>query len=267
MKKTFFFAATIIAAMTLAFTACNKNNGNTPDAPSEPSVPETTSRYDGIWVSDSILDDTDKYPHAVMWEVVNDKEVQLHGWGKAAWSIEDHFITITLPEEMGKIELEEMIYDEEAQTASFYVMSGATLLNVPEDAMLYMYRLPKPQGDNLPLNEANILGKWRTSYEINTSYNEAGQPVDATRFYHYYSIWEIKANGVAVSYSDPYSYNGWWVIEDGKLALYTGEKPATMKPDYFAAVELKSNYMHLTRTNYNEAGKITSTNEQFLYRK
>ena len=266
MKKTFFFAA-LMAAMTLAFTACNKNNGNTPDEPSDQPEPETTSRYDGIWVSDSILDDTDLYPHGLMWEVVNDKEVIFHGLEKATWSIEDHFITVTLPNDMGAIELEEMIYDEESQTASFYVMSGADLLGVPADAMLYMYRLPKPQGDNLPLNEANILGKWRTSYEINTSYNEAGQPEDATRFYHNYSIWEIKANGEAVSYSNPYSYDGWWVIEDGKLALYTGEKPATMKPDYFATVELKSNYLHLTRYSYNEAGKITSTNEQFLYRK
>lgn len=269
MKKTFFFAATIFAAMTLAFTACDKkDNGNTPEDPTEtPDTPVVSSRYDGIWVSDSILDDTDKYPHAVMWEVVNDKEVQLHGWGKATWSIEDHFITITLPEEMGKIELEEMIYDEEAQTASFYVMSGATLLNVPEDAMLYMYRLPQPQGENLPVNEANILGKWRTTYEINAEYDADGKRVSETRFYHDYSIWEIKANGAAVSYSDPYSYEGWWVLDDGKLALYTGEKPATMKADYFFNVELKSNYMHLTRYNYNEAGKITSSNEQFLYRK
>lgn len=263
MKKTFFFAA-LMAAMTLAFTACNKNNGgNTPD---EPSDPETLSRYDGIWVSDSILDDTDLYPHGLMWEVVNDKEVIFHGQEKATWSIEDHFITVTLPNDMGTIELEEMIYDEESQTASFYVMSGAALLNVPEDAMLYMYRLPKPKGDNLPLTEANILGKWRTTYEINTAY-EDGEPVDATLFYRYYSVWEIKANGVAISYSDPYSYDGWWVIDNGKLALYTGDKPATMKPDYFATIELKSNYMHMTRYSYNEDGKITSTNEQFLYRK
>ena len=263
MKKTLFFAA-LMAAASLAFTACNKNNGNTPD---DPSDPETLSRYDGIWVSDSILDDTDKYPHAVMWEVVNDKEVQLHGWGKAVWAVEDHFITITLQNDMGEIELEEKQYDEKAQTSSFYVMSGAELLNVPEDAMLYMCRLPQPKGDDMTVNEANIVGKWRTTYEINAEYDAEGKRVGETRFYHDYSIWEIKANGEAVSYSDPYSYNGWWVLQDGKLALYTGEKPATMKADYFANVELKSNYMHLTRYNYNEAGKITSTNEQFLFRK
>ena len=264
MKKTFFFAA-LLAAASLAFTACNKNNdGNKPD---EPQNPETQSLYEGIWVSDSILDGTDLYPHAVMWEVLNDHEIMLHGWGKCVWQMQEEALMVVVVSNGSQLSMIQTDYNKETRTAVYQVVGGATLLNVPEDAMLYMYRLPQPEGNNLPVTEANILGKWRTTYEVNADYDADGNRVDETRFYHDYSIWEIKANGAAVSYSDPYSYDGWWVLDDGKLALYTGEKPATMKADYFFNVELKSNYMHLTRYNYNEAGKITSSNEQFFYRK
>ena len=260
MKKYLFLAIALVAGV-LAFISCSKKDKNEPET--QPIIP--ASEYDGVYVSDSIIDNGDWYPHQTFWTVLNSEEVEIHGWGVCKWMAEDHFFTVTIDKDK-KIFLELMFEPVDNQFV-FYVGEGGEYLNVPNDAMLYMRRLPQPEGNKLPVTEANILGKWRTTYEINTSYDESGNKGDETKFYHGWAIWDIQADGVATSYSDPYSYDGWWVLDGEKLALYTGAKPATMKPDYFGQVELYSNYMHITHYTYREDGKtFSSTNQQFLYR-
>ena len=264
MKKLLFFA---LAALTLSFIACDQKDKQK-DEPNDKTQKEDiipASEYDGVYVSDSIMDNGDLYPHHTFWTVLNSEEVEIHGWGVCKWKAEDHFFTITIDEEK-KISLE-LMFEPVDNKFVFYVGEGGVYLNVPEDAMLYMQRLPQPEGNKLPVNEANILGKWRTTYEINASYDESGKKVDETKFYHGWQIWDIQADGVATAYSDPYSYDGWWALDGEKLALYTGAKPATMKPNYFYQVELYSNYMHLISYTYREDGQtLSSSNEQFLYR-
>ncbi len=258
MKKYLFFALT---ALSLTFVACNKDDKKN----DEPKQTIPTSAYEGTYVSDSIQDGNgDLYPHHTFWTVLNDKQVEIHGWGVCTWVVEDHFFTITIDTDK-KIFLE-LMFEPVNDKLVFYVGEGGTYLNVPDDAMLYMRRLPQPQGSKLAVTEANILGKWRTTYEINSTYNESGQKDSETKFYHSWSIWDIQANGVATAYDDPYSYNGWWVIDDEKLALYVGAKPATIVPDLFRTVELYSNFMHLIDNSYDSKGKLHSTNEQFYYK-
>lgn len=259
MKKTFLFAFALVASV-LAFVACDKKDKNDPET--QPTIP--ASKYDGVYVSDSIVDNGDLYPHQIFWTVLNSQEVEIHGYGVRKYTVEDHFFTINMDDNK-KIFLE-LMFEPVDDKLVFYVGEGGAYLNVPDDAMLYMYHLPQPKGDKLSVNEANLLGKWRTTYEINTSYDASGTKTDETKFYHNWQIWEIKADGVAKAYSDPYTYDGWWALDGEKLALYTGTKPATLKPSYFRQVELYSNYMHLTDYTYNAEGKLSSTNQQFIYK-
>ena len=256
MKKFFIFA---FAALTLTFVACEKGNNDPDDL-----IP--ASEYDGLYVSDSIQDGNgDLYPHQTFWTILNSEEIEIHGFGVCKWIVKDHFFTITI--DSAKTIKLELMYEPVDNKFVFYVGEGGVYLNVPEDAMLYMQRMSQPEGDKLPVNEANLLGKWRTTYEINTSYNSEGKIDSETKFYHGWSIWEIKANGVAKSYSDPYTYDGWWALSEEKLALYTGTTPATMKPEYFGNVQLYSNYMHLTYYGYSADGQaLVSSNQKFLYR-
>ena len=261
MRKFFIFAIALVASV-LAFTSCEGN---------DPKQQYPASVYDGIWVSDSLFtDNSEKTTDALMWEILNSKQIVFHSGDTATWEIhDDHFFTFTFNDGV-TIEMEAMDGDEEKQRVSFYVW-GENLDRMgiwnPEISGLYMYCLPKPEGKQLPVNEANILGKWRTTYEINSSYNSAGKLDGETKFYHGWEIWDIQANGVATAINDPYTYNGWWALDGEKLALYTGDKPATLKPDYFRHVELYSNFMHITHYTYREDGvTLSSSNQQFYYR-
>ncbi|MBQ3998977.1 MAG: hypothetical protein II644_06515 [Paludibacteraceae bacterium] len=260
MRKSFFFALALVAG-ALAFTSCEGN---------DPKQQYPASVYDGIWVSDSLFTDNgEKTNDALMWEILNSEQIVFHSGDTAKWEVhDDHFFTFTFRDGV-QIEMEAMDGDEEKQRVSFYVW-GENLDRMgiwnPEISGLYMYRLPKPEGNKLPVTEANLLGKWRTTYEINSSYDTEGNKNGETKFYHGYEIWDIQANGVATSYSDPYSYDGWWALDGDKLALYTGHKPADLKPDYFRNVELYSNFMHIIHYTYREDGTLYNSNQQFLYR-
>lgn len=261
MRKSFLFAA-MFAALTLAFTAC-ENKGN------DPTQQYPASVYDGIWVSDSLCTDNDeKTLDALMWEILNSEQIVFHSGDTAKWELKnDHFFTFTFSDGV-TIEMEAMQGDEANQRVSFLVW-GENLDRMgiwnPEVSLLYMYRLPKPEGKMLAVNEANILGKWRTSYEINISHGADGQGYD-TKFYQGYEIWDIQAGGVATDYSGPYSYNGWWALDGDKIAIYTGQKPASLKSDYFSTVELYSNHMHIIDYIYDSEGKLTGKNQRFWYR-
>ena len=259
MRKFLFFAIALVAG-ALAFTACDKN-GNNPTPPA--------SEYDGIWVSDSILNDnSEKTDDAIYVEVLNSEQVLFHSQLLATYKIErEHFFTLFFPDSTelyGEIMFGEdnwLCVDVWGPLDHIGIWSGA------EFARLYMYHLPQPQGDKLPVTEANILGKWRTTYEINTSFDASGNIDNETKFYHGWEIWDIQANGVATAINDPYTYNGWWALDGEKLALYTGSKPATISPDSYRNVELYSNFMHITHITYRD-DHITpySSNQQFFYR-
>ncbi|MBR3407430.1 MAG: hypothetical protein IKG86_01145 [Paludibacteraceae bacterium] len=259
MKKVLFFAMALVAGV-LAFTSCDPNNPSNPTGDG--------NKYEGVWVSDSVIDaNGDQYPHGAFWTILNSKEVEIHGWGTSCtWEEKDLVFTFHVGQEGFKIvmQADQDIADEHM---ALHVTEGAPYLNVPEGATLYMYRLPQPQGKKLPVTEANLLGEWRTTYEINAMYDANGQKDGETKFYHSWQIWNFQANGVASSYSDPYTYNGWWVLDGEKLAFSTGTKPETMKADYFYNVELYSNYMHLISYTYREDGvTLSGSNEKFLYR-
>lgn len=265
MKKFLFFAFALVAG-ALAFTSCDPNNPNDPKDPTE-QIP--ASEYDGIWVSDSILNDNmEKTTDAIYVEVLNAEQVLFHSQMIATYKIErEHFFTLYFPDSTeihGEIMFGEdnwLCVDIFGPLQNVGIWSGA------EFARLYMYHLPQPEGDKLPVTEANILGKWRTTYEINSMFDNAGNKDGETKFYHGWQIWDIQANGVATAYSNPYSYNGWWALDGDKLALYNGTKPATMNPDYFRQVELYSNFMHITHITYRDDHITPSgSNEQFLYR-
>ena len=263
MKKVLFFAIALVAS-ALTFTACDPNN---------PDQPIPASEYDGIWVSDSILNENgENTNNALFVEVLNAQQVRFHSGFEATYVIErEHFFTLTFPDSVriyGEIMFGEEnwvcvdIWSEEEGMLDHIGLWGGVSW-----ARLFMYHLPQPEGNKLPVNEANILGKWRTTYEINASYDEDGKKTDETKFYHGYEIWDIQANGVATAYSDPYSYDGWWALDGDKLALYSGQKPASLKPDYFRNVELYSNFMHITHYTYREDGvTLSSSNQQFYYR-
>ena len=260
MRKFLFFALVLVVG-AMAFTSCEGN---------DPKQQYPASVYDGIWVSDSLFtDNSEKTTDALMWEILNSKQIVFHSGDTATWEVhDDHFFTFTFNDGV-TIEMEAMDGDEEKQRVSFYVW-GENLDRMgiwnPEISGLFMYRLPKPEGKQLAVNETNILGKWRTTYEINTDYGADGTGYE-TKFYHGWEIWDIQANGVATAINDPYTYNGWWALDGDKLALSTGDKPATLKPDYFRHVELYSNFMHITHYTYREDGvTLSSSNQQFYYR-
>ncbi len=279
MRKSFLFALALTVS-ALAFVSCDNKDNNTPNDPKEQKNPDTpdqpiipASEYDGIWVSDSILNEGGvKGNGAIYVEVLNAQQVRFHGGFEATYEIfNEHFFTLTFPDSI-RIHGEIMFGEDEWVCVDIWSEEEAKLdhiglWNGESWARLFMYHLPAPEGDKLPVNEANILGKWRTTYEINASYNSEGKLDDETKFYHDYQIWDIQANGIATAYSDPYSYEGWWALDGDKLALYTGKKPADMNPDYFRQVELYSNFMHIIHYTYREDGvTLYSSNQQFLYR-
>lgn len=273
MKKTFLFALTL-AASVWAFTACEgdkksgaedktENNGNNGNEGNTPAA-----SYATIWVSDSIQDENENpINEAVFVEIINDKQVLFHGQDTATYQVfKEHFFTITYKDEK-KIEGEVMFGEGDWVCVD---VNGALdhigIWSGKEFARLFMYKLPKPEGQPIEVNEANILGKWRTTYEINTSYDNEGKNGYDTKFYHGYSIWDIQANGVAKEYSGQYSSDGWWVLDGNKLALYTGKKPASLKADHFRHVVLYSNFMHITHQTFRQDGTLYSSNQQFFYR-
>ena len=164
MKKILFFTIALVTGV-LAFTSCEGN---------DPKQQYPASVYDGIWVSDSLFaTNGEKTTDALMWEILNSEQIVFHSGDTAKWEVfNEHFFTFTFRDGT-KIEMEAMQGDEDKQRVSFSVW-GENLDRMgiwnPEITTLYMYRLPKPEGKKLPVNEANLLGKWRTTYEINTDY-------------------------------------------------------------------------------------------------
>ena len=268
MKKYLFMAFALMVG-AWAFTACNDKDKNNPTDENNNGNNEVPQISATIWVSDSILDENGKpIQEAIMVEILNDKQVLFHGQDTATYVVfKEHFFTITYKDEV-KIDGEVMFgegnwvcVDVNGEKLDHIgIWSGAQF------ARLYMYKLPQPEGNKLPVNEANLLGNWRTTYEINTSYDNEGKNGIETKFYHDWQIWDIQANGVAKAISAPYSYDGWWALDGDKLALYTGKKPAELKADNFRQVELYSNFMHIIHFTYRQDGTLYSSNQQFLYR-
>ena len=152
MRKVLFFA---FAALALVFTACDKNN---------PDQPVPSSKYDGIWVSDSILNDNSENIHeAVFVEVLNSKQVLFHGQEVATYEIyNEHFFTITFSD---SVKVEGEIMDGEDEHVGVYVWGQLDHIGIwsgVEEANLFMYHLPQPQGSKLPVT---LLSLRTTSLE------------------------------------------------------------------------------------------------------
>ena len=257
MRKFIFFAFAL-AASALAFVACDNKDQNTPNDPKEQGDPTSkypASMYDGYYVCDSIFNEKgEKESGNVMFEILNSKQVVFHSHDTATWEIiKDHSFLITF-KDSSIIELEGLVEDLEASnTISFYV-AQTTSWYVQADYELYMYRLPKIQGEQIAVSEANLLGKWRYGYEENKVWQD-GKCIDVTRFNHVgLEILDLQADGKMVIINPPYSYDRTWALNaDGLIQLQSTS---------WYKVELYSNYMHIT--HFNDAG--TDSNEQYYWR-
>ena len=249
MRKSFYLL--LLAALTVGFAACNDNDG-----PS--SVP--TSKYAGVWVSDSVLNDNGGHTQdVVMWEILDDSRIKLHGLGICSWKLEnEHFFTFSQNENTS-ITLEGMELSEDQKCMDFYVYGGNTdMLNIWDGGKnLFMYRLPQPKGNWIPVSKSAILGKWRYGYEENISYDSEFNETDRTRFNHVgLETWEFLDNGKVI-------------VRERTLAPVTKDwdvSSETLTIDNLQSyyVALKSNYMCL-RT-FNTQPPFLVTNEQFFFR-
>jgi hypothetical protein len=262
MRKFFFFALALIVS-AMAITSCDGN---------DPKQKYPASVYDGVWISDSIEADNGAVPGGfVMWEILNSQEILFHGEDTAKWDVrDDHFFIFTFSDG-ATIELEAMVGEEDTEQVLFYIYDGdPARIGVWQDDVynLYMHRLPKPTGKDLPVTEANILGKWRFAYEENGSYDASGKRVSATRFNHVgYEQWEILTQGKAITHNISYDYEEWYLLENGKILKgNANSKPEQYKPEDWYNVQVQSNYLHLTRYSYDSNGKITGDNQQFYFR-
>ena len=117
-----------------------------------------------------------------------------------------------------------------------------------------MYHLQKPQGDKLPVTQANLLGKWRYGYEENKMYTD-GVCTNVTRFNHVgLEILDLQASGKMVLISPPYTYDRTWELN--------GETIKLLSSDSYSIVELYKNYMHIAKRSTDG----TSGNEQYYWR-
>jgi len=260
MKKSFFFAM-VLAASTLAFVACNDKKDKEVSEDQEQKGQQDlypASEYDGFWVSDSVLNGNDAMTHDVlMWEIINSKQILFHGQDTATWEIyKDHFFKFTFKDGY-VMEAEGMTMDLEHNWFSIQFMSEKWEERVGAydgGLTFYMYHLQKPQGDKLPVTQANLLGKWRYGYEENKMY-EDGKCVSVTRFNHVgLEILDLQPSGKMVLISPPYTYDRTWELN--------GETIKLLSSDAYGIVELYKNYMHIAKRSIDG----TSGNEQYYWR-
>lgn len=187
MKKNLFFAATLFAAMTMAFTACDKKNDvNTPDEPDTPAAINPADYVNTKWRTDSCFYNGERtaVPHAVI-EVMKNNVVVLN---------DD---TTTYKFEDGKL-ITHLDYNEPSVWTIVEANKNFAHLKMDETDV-YLSKLPADDMDDIIMEHqaSDFVGTWKLAYYVydnhtpdNTMHNVGTNPGVET--------WEFKADGTCV---------------------------------------------------------------------
>ena len=230
MKKTIFCA---LAALALAFTACDPNN------PSNPGEYYAKDYVGTQWITDSTLiegEGLSPAPHAYI-NVLSETDVEINGW-PANYKIEGNILYLHTEEET-PIPLKIISADKNHANLLWEGFQGDGA-----DGLIHMTRVAEPEGDDLPVTKENIVGQWRLMYNksIENSFTNQDPEYEPYVLIHGMpgeEIYHFKADGsLAITNSfdliwDAQPRTGWWDVQSGKLIYATGtpDYPAIEKPD------------------------------------
>lgn len=244
MKKNLFFAATLFAAMTMAFTACEKkNDGNTPDEPDTPAAINPSDYINTMWRTDSAFmgGERSAAPHAVI-EVMKDNVVIING------------DTTTYKFEDGKL-ITHAEYDEPSVWTIVAANKETAHLKM-DMGDVYLSKLPEWDMDAqiMEYTDADFVGTWKLAYHTGFHYPSGGPGEDS---YHDMGTnpgvetWKFEANGTATYHSTHTgeTKTGTWTREYAQIRFV--ENPGTWgDEDEFVTVQpLTHNWMGLVRAD------------------
>lgn len=264
MKKSFFFAA-IIAAMTFAFTACDRNNPSGPTNVSPANLVGTSWRVDSSHIEGKL----DYIPHALI-EALTDKKVVFNGHDTTNYWIEGDTLYYGENQAEGSMAIIKK-FDKKTAVLFFERMQAELFLSI----------IPKPEGAALPKTAENIVGTWKSGYYLYryTYYNEPTNSYIWEEQKHSdpgVVYWTFNADGTFVQENivwtkipDQAEYarqEGWWEVKDGKFAYGMQEKPNPMPENYASDIEtLTKNAFYFGTTEESWTG-TTQMNYTYFFR-
>ena len=251
MRKTIFFA---LAALALAFTACEGNNpsGSTDVTPA--MLAGTTWRVDSSYVEGKL----DFMPHLVI-DVLNTEQAIFNGSDTVNYWIEGDQLSF------GREDGERTAVTIKKYKKDFAIVNFAEM-----QADIYLALIPKAEGQELPKTAESLLGTWKCQYYFyqHTYYNTETQTtqVDVTKHSDPgVMYWTFNADGTFVATNIVFAHmdeqkeyasqTGWWAIKDGKFAYGYDEKPDQI-PDYSweEISSLTSNVFYVGKTEESWTG-------------
>ncbi len=253
MKKILFFAFALVAG-ALAFTSCN---GNDPKNPGEYDPKDYVGTQ---WVTDSTRtpDGLSPAPHAYI-KVKSESLVEING-NDTQYKIEGAKMTIHVGDE-NPMTLDIQSADKDH---AILLMPWGDEQGNPVTAIVYMTRIDEPKGSQLPVTEANVLGKWRLAYFVRTeTYYEEGSTEPQQDIIKHgmagVETHEFKTNGeYTVSNSFDFMWDaeplqGWWEIKNGLIVYATYDKPAEIPAEWYMTATVYENVMttHQVHSMYN----------------
>ena len=259
MKKHLIFA---LAALALAFTACDPNN------PSNPGEYYAKDYVGTQWITDSTFiegEGLSPAPHAYI-NVLSETEAEINGW-PTNYKIEGNILYLHTEVE-NPTPLNIINADKDHANLLWKGFNGDG-----SDGLIHMTRVEEPQGPDLDVNVANITGKWRLMYSKSIETDFTNHEPDYKPYVIIHGmpgeeIYDFKADGSIVNTNsfdrlyDAEPRTGWWQVRGNQLVYATGttEYPAA-SPDeitdewWLTVTKLTGNVMKTYKTetfmNYN----------------
>ena len=224
MKKILFFALALVAGV-VAFTSCDKKDGNNPDEPKNPTDVNPADYVATSWRVDSSRVDgkLDFMPHLIV-DVLDDKVAVFNGSDTVNYLFEGNILYFAHNGEEPKANQIPIKQANKEFAELFFEDMKATI---------YMSLIPKAEGAQLPKTAENIVGTWKCQYYSRrySQYDEASESFiwygskhsDPGVFYY-----EFKADGTFTSTNIVFAKmdeqkeyavnNGFWAVKNGKFA-------------------------------------------------
>lgn len=269
MRKFLFFA---LAALALAFTACDPNNGNAPE--SQIVDPQEVKAADlvGEWLLDSAILNNE-YGHYQMDRqlvTVRTNDLDVRDRKNSTYTVKDGIITVNYT----KNEWEEV---DDSYTATYTIVSfdkglkRAELKEVDGDMHYYLSILPEPTGKNVSINEDNIKGAWLCAYYEHYAEGYPGIKEVSPHFeFNFFGDNHKFAWLMGVNADQGYASTGFWWFKPGYMYMTTAYDKTI--DDYSEAdmywwkiEKLTTDYMMLTHRNegYGEIMHLARRNMPF----
>ena len=267
MRKTFFFAM-VLAASTLAFTACNDKKKDEPTDPEQTTI-NIKDLIGSRWRVDSVLIAGAQQPNQM-----NDVFKLISESSFIRLDNDQDLIPISVKDKKATVGENfwghEMTFDIVEATQEYIRISSTTEVDedgdgVPEKEAplkITIGRIPDSNGEKVELTKEAIIGQWKADYYWEFGTNIGGGTWDrllASYNFHGLDIWTFKADGTcsmenlfdkAVSTEKYEPQTGFWKIDGGSLYVRLDDKASFENRDLCDIEQLTTNVI-IFKTYFN----------------